>query len=260
MKQLHMIRLRVDPLSVMDIDDTKKLYRNVSDDEMYAMDWGYLLHVYLKELFGNAAPKVFSADTNKIHDGIPVLGYTSADAKVLKKDSGEFANPRIWASVDWKSFASKPIPDTFRQGQRMHFSLRTAPVIRQHRKVAEDGSVIDERVEIDPFLREVSRADPNTRLDRFSIYRQWFLEKMKRDQGVKILDVAVTEFQLRKFVRRTGAKMVKDRITKYPVRPSVTFKGSLEIADLERFYQLLECGVGRHKTFGFGMMLLQRPR
>ena len=33
--------------------------------------------------------------------------------------------------------------------------------------------------------------------------------------------------------------------------------GELEVGDSERFLHLLARGVGRHRTFGFGMLLLR---
>ena len=43
-------------------------------------------------------------------------------------------------------------------------------------------------------------------------------------------------------------------------RPDALFTGEITVADPEAFCRLLARGVGRHRAFGFGMLLLRPPR
>jgi CRISPR system Cascade subunit CasE len=43
-------------------------------------------------------------------------------------------------------------------------------------------------------------------------------------------------------------------------RRDVTFEGELQVADAAAFAALLARGVGRHRAFGFGMLLLRPSR
>ena len=42
-------------------------------------------------------------------------------------------------------------------------------------------------------------------------------------------------------------------------RPNVVLEGTLRVTDADTFRALLARGVGRHRAFGFGMLLLRRP-
>ena len=44
-----------------------------------------------------------------------------------------------------------------------------------------------------------------------------------------------------------------------PIGPDATLHGDLEVADPEAFTQLVRRGVGRHKAYGYGMLLLRPP-
>jgi len=54
---------------------------------------------------------------------------------------------------------------------------------------------------------------------------------------------------------RVGGK-VKQRGVE---RPDALFTGELTIRDAEAFARLLARGIGRHRAFGFGMLLLRPP-
>jgi CRISPR system Cascade subunit CasE len=43
-------------------------------------------------------------------------------------------------------------------------------------------------------------------------------------------------------------------------KPDVTFRGMLEVVEPGAFEALLRRGVGRHRAFGFGMLLLRPHR
>ena len=42
-------------------------------------------------------------------------------------------------------------------------------------------------------------------------------------------------------------------------RPEVYLDGTLEITDSEAFNAMIARGLGRHRAFGFGMLLLRPP-
>jgi CRISPR system Cascade subunit CasE len=48
-------------------------------------------------------------------------------------------------------------------------------------------------------------------------------------------------------------------MTRTHEKPDVTLRGRLSITDSAAFADLLRRGVGRHKAFGFGMLLLRPP-
>jgi len=57
-------------------------------------------------------------------------------------------------------------------------------------------------------------------------------------------------------VRRTSREDDRRRASRAIDGPDVTFTGTLEVTDSAAFSALLARGLGRHRAFGFGMLLL----
>jgi len=72
--------------------------------------------------------------------------------------------------------------------------------------------------------------------------------------GSKLVDVKIASFQRERLSRRTHET---DRRAHSVERPDVAFEGTLEVTDANAFDALLRRGIGRHRAFGFGMLLLR---
>ena len=75
---------------------------------------------------------------------------------------------------------------------------------------------------------------------------------MQRLGGAECTDVRVTAFSLSKFLRRD-----RERKGSHIKRPDVSFEGTLKVTDAEAFQRTVRRGIGRHRSFGFGMLLLK---
>ena len=66
------------------------------------------------------------------------------------------------------------------------------------------------------------------------------------------------QFHLETLLRRTQGerRTARPRLRK----PDVTMQGALTVRDPPQFDALLRRGVGRHRAFGFGMLLLRPDR
>jgi CRISPR system Cascade subunit CasE len=102
--------------------------------------------------------------------------------------------------------------------------------------------------ELDAFVHATLAAPRDTRLEREDVYRRWLQQQMKRDGACTVGDVRLVEFRLETMRRRGVARLV---------RPNVVLEGTLSITDPVGFRRLLARGVGRHRAFGFGMLLLR---
>jgi CRISPR system Cascade subunit CasE len=245
-----MLRLNVHARAVLE----HARHAGLCSDAPEWVDWGYLLHVYLTDLFGTKAPRPFHVDTRNITHGIPsrvpracgderedrlcVLGYVTEDPETLRADAQQFANPVVWSGVDW---TSKPMPTRFESGQRFGFSVRVCPVKRRHDK----GPAI----EVDAFRRD-------RWLDRGTAYHDWIRNRIG---GATVLRSDLQGFRLDPLLRRTQAETVADRQKRKLFRPDAVLEGLLQVTDPDRFRATLIQGVGRHRGFGFGMVLLRRP-
>lgn len=221
----------------------------------------YLVHCTLFELFQKQAPKVFSLED--VHHTaakwdteagrlLPVLCYSSVDKETLQLLAQGYASPTVYDIVNWERVAAKPMPEFFPENMKLSFELRTTPIMRK----ASDGYKWKKGQEIDVFLSKVWETDnSNLELNREEIYAEWLKELFLRQGGAKIETVDVQRFSLESMSRRNHEPKRKVTLIQ---RPDVTFSGILKVTDSKLFIRLLANGLGRHRSFGFGMLKIRR--
>lgn len=237
-----MLSLSLDPARVMAVGRRLRL-------PLRDVDSGYLVHAALGELFGDRRPSVFQVASE---NGARwrVLAYSSATASELRDYADSFADPTVHAALDWDGFASKMMPQVWPEGHTFGFEVRVCPVIRKgsagekHRKGAE----------VDAFLARCWSVGRDTQVDREVVYREWFLDTVARIGGATPENVRLIRMQRHRLVRRTQGDERKAHTLE---RPDVTLMGQIKVTDGDTFMRLLERGVGRHRAFGFGMLLLK---
>lgn len=225
-------------------------------------DTGYLTHCALGELFGDDAPKPFSIESAGSNgENVRVLGYTTANADTLQTNAQLDASPTVYEICDWDELAAKPMPETFPEGMALQFELRACPVVRKAsagKGVNQNG---DERTweegdELDAFLAEAWTRPEDDELNREQVYREWLARQFDIRGGAEVDSdaVAMTRFSIERMTRRNGPDRTPDTIK----RPDVTLTGTLQVTDGDAFVDLLRSGLGRHKSFGYGMMKVRR--
>lgn len=236
---LHMIRLDPDVARVT----RWGVAEGIGRDEDYA--W----HAILKAAFGENAPKPFRL-VERPRRPLQLLGYTAADETALRNYATAFADPAVISALNLESLAVKRLPDTFSPGQRLGFEVRVRPTIRQH--VGGDRTKSRER---DAFLAEIERAGPRQSrpdLDRARVYADWLGRHIEAG-GAKLCEARIVTLRRTRVSRRDSNRDLKGDIE----GPDATFVGTLAISEPEMFRRLLARGVGRHRAFGFGMLLLK---
>jgi CRISPR system Cascade subunit CasE len=256
--------------------------------DAWSVDLGYLVHALFAEMFGESAPKPFdiqdqrnAADQDKAagpdESGrlLSVLAYAPIDHSTLAAraaiDQG---------AIVWHAARTRQMP-AFDTGTRLGFRLRACPAVRvgkQHPRLAPGA-------EVDPYLALVQRnlaeamrlapTDSEKALRpavlretaaREVVYREWVearvgaaatLEATRltglRDARLWRKGVPQTEpartMHGRARASRDGRAVIGRR--------EAVFEGTLRVADPALFAALLARGVGRHRAFGFGMLLLR---
>lgn len=246
---LHLVRLRV---------DAQKLYRFARRSRATAreFDEGYAVHALLAALFDHGAPEAERVAPKPFHVTgtdqrvMEVLGYASLDHQALVERAQSFADPAAWGVCDLDGAASKPMPAAFPAGTRLGFTVRACPI----RRVAKRGPMERERAEVDAFLAKSWEVGREVPLDREAVYRAWLEEEIAKDGAAAVVEARTTSFQLGRLHRRTQGEERRGHRTS---RPDVTFDGVLEVKDPEAFARRLARGLGRHRAFGFGMLLLK---
>lgn len=237
---MHMIDLRLWPDRLVRHAQTQG--HNRAHDE----DLGYAIHSWLKDALGELAPRTFRPMEQR--DGsIRLLGYDKADADAIREHVQRFATPQAMAVCDWDSAASKPIDGiAWREGQTLGFEVRTCPVVR---------GKLGER---DAFLAQLPDGGEPTANSRAGVYRDWLVSRL---YGAASLDEGTFNLKAFRLVStwRQGCSAGKqDRRTgRRVVRPDALLSGRVTVRDPDAFQTLLYNGIGRHRAFGFGMLLLR---
>src|SRR5206468_4103770 len=93
---------------------------------------------------------------------------------------------------------------------------------------------------------------------REQVYRDWLATKVNKTgvTGAVLERVRIAAISRERLVRRTHGNERKARRLE---RPDVRFEGDLAIVDGERFHNWLGHGIGRHRAFGFGALILVPP-
>ena len=257
---LHLVRLE---------PETKWLARLAQEPGLRDTehDPGYLWHLALRRTFGAAAPqpfRVFEPDPETgEHRPLHLLGYAAVDEAALRAARAEAAaeDGQVFPAA---GIASKPLPDAFAAGRMLAFSTRVCPIVRTLRT---DGA---KKRELDAFIH-VASADPEApKPDRGEVYRDWLRGRL-HEGGARLLEAQLASFRLAGLVRRrhaspsgrtateegTPKRLLAQRARMAARRPDATMDGLLEVRDPERFQTLLARGVGRHRAFGFGLLLLR---
>jgi CRISPR system Cascade subunit CasE len=240
---LYMLRLCLDTAGLFELGRRRHL-------PLREIDVGYLAHCALGELFGEGAPKPFHLENGR--RVVSLLAYSPAGAEELRRRADTFATPEVHAICDWGRFAAKPMPSSWEAGVRYGFRVRTCPVVRMMR----DGEKHRRGAEVDAFLARCWQLGDGTPVDREAVYREWLTAELERRGGAILREFRMTSFQRERLVRRTGV----ERRAAIRERPDATMEGVIEVSDGAAFGELLRRGIGRHRSFGFGMLLLRPAR
>ncbi len=207
-------------------------------------DYGYALHGLLSAAFGEQAPKPF----RYLGGRQGLLAYTEASLDVLRMNAS-LATPDVARALGLDNFDARQFPSVWKEGQALGFEVRVRPVIR-----AKDGR------ERDAFLHAVDAIpaeEGNGIAQRAVIYSDWLAKQFAVDGAAQINQAQMEEFRLTRVLRKASAGENGKRKPLAVTGPDAVFKGQLQVGSPEAFARLLARGVGRHRAFGFGMLLLR---
>ncbi len=215
------------------------------------LDDGYLAHCLLTELWQLAAPRPFVLRGHG--RTLDVWGYSESDATALKDHARLFGDPAtIEALGGVEEIASRTVP-TVAPGRRVGFLLRACPIAR----LANSTNGNHHGAEVDVFLAKAFSAGSGGRPSREDAYRQWLIDHLNHaSSGIRSVNVRVAAFARTRLVRRTQGV---ERRAMTLERPDVRFEGEVVVEDGDVFRNFLARGVGRHKAFGFGAVILVPP-
>src|SRR5699024_6320809 len=92
-------------------------------------------------------------------------------------------------------------------------------------------------------------------IDREETYINWLRRQFEIRGGAEFILARMKRFSIERMSRRNHTSKRKLKTIQ---RPDVTLAGKLKITDGKVFKELLKSGIGRHKSFGFGMLKIRR--
>lgn len=214
-------------------------------------DPGYAVHALLGAAFGAAAPRPFRL----FESGRGLLAYSQASPESLQAHA-ELAPPDVHRALGLGSLQGRAVPSAWPVGRLLGFEVRVRPVIRTR----DQAGRVRER---DALLHAIEQPNATREpVDREQIYRRWLqvalLGKTADGAGptASLLECRMTSMRRTRVFRRTQGDAGERKI-RCIEGPDAAFEGVLRIEHSEAFSALLGRGLGRHRAFGFGMLLLK---
>ena len=267
-----MLHLPVDPRALLRLGRDHRL---VTDG--WSVELGYLVHAFFAAAFGVSLRPFDIQEGSAGSQGgrnLNVLAYTRDPDAILGSGA------QTTGAVDWSIAKGKELP-SFPTGLRLGFRVRVCPVVR----VGKHHPRFAHGAEVDAYLNEVERrlaqeeaAHPDVRAcelkqgvlqavpSREEVYRSWLAARLAEGASLETARLVATSDALlwRRGVPKAGpARLMYGRTRPAHAgraamgRREAVFEGVLRVGDPAAFNTLLANGVGRHRAFGFGMLLLR---
>lgn len=234
-------------------------------------DPDHAMHCLLTECFGDLAPKPFRLIMPRGGSSGCLYGYGHAGADTLREAAQMYGDP-LQCRIVTEKLDSKPMPSEWQVGKRLGFDVRIRPVVRLQRDL---DRVPPDKLRI--FREDLRNGErefkprPGTECDAFQweavlhpkggmnrsreeVYAGWLSEKLGKN-GAASLELEQTKlvsFQRTRAIRKLRARSSEG--------PDAIMRGILIITDPGAFAELLGKGIGRHRSYGYGMLLLRPAR
>ena len=187
-----------------------------------------------------------------------LYAYSALEADALCTASKVQSLPDHLDVLSLDRLQGKAMPDDWHTGQRLGFDVRVRPVRRLSNELeAPSGMIGKKGAEIDAFLVEALRrhpGEPNGMASegrtREAVYLDWLAEQLA--------PAAALERSSSHLARFRRVRVARGRHSG-PEGPDATIHGTLTVSDPDSFSALLARGVGRHRAYGYGMLLLRPP-
>ena len=207
------------------------------------------MHCLLMETFGGISPKPFrllAPRQSGVLRGV-LYGYAQVSADRLIDSAASFADPLQTLVLPKESIQTKAMPLDWESGRRLGFEVLVRPVVRQTRNAEHPGA------ERDAYQREAEQLPKGRMLpSREDVYVRWLSDRLARQGGAKLEECRLAGFRRVRVVRKLHGPSIDG--------PSAVMHGTLTICEGSKFSELLRSGIGRHRSYGYGMLLLRPPQ
>lgn len=239
---LHLIEM---PLSLPALNrwaGQRKVGRGLFDE-------GLALHHLLGEAFGPTVLQPFRLLVSPRARTGTLYAYSTAPAEELRTTAAPLLGPSETEVISLDALRSVPRPVTaWQEGMRLGFDLKIRPVVRLSSAIETADGQIPKGAEVDAFLSETLRNDHAR--PREEVYLDWLEARLAPFADLERDASRLHQFRRVRSMR--GGRKVEG--------PEAVIHGTLAVRDPQEFAPLLERGVGRHRSYGYGMLLLRPPQ
>ncbi|MBC7165497.1 MAG: type I-E CRISPR-associated protein Cas6/Cse3/CasE [Roseovarius sp.] len=239
---LHLVELRLSLPALHRWAGQRNIGRGLFDE-------GLVLHHLLGETFGPAVLQPFRLLVAPRARTGTLYAYSAIPARDLRATVALSIGPAETEVVSLDALRSIERPEaTWQEGMRLGFDLKSRPTVRLASPLEGRDMQFAKGAELDAFLSETLRNDHAR--PREEVYLDWL--------AARLAPVAALErdcsrlHQFRRVRSLRGGRRVEG--------PEAVIHGTLTVCDPPGFARLLARGVGRHRSYGYGMLLLRPPQ
>ena len=214
------------------------------------LDAGRALHHLLGETFrpGSLQPfRLFVPDRQRRGN---LYAYTAVSEAVLRSDFAACAAPETAHVLHLPDLAVRALPVAWHRGARYGFDVRLRPVVRLAKEIVTPEARWTRGAELDAWFALRLRArgtDIDALPSRDAVYLSWLAKLLA---PAATLDRANT-----RIAQRHRRDIVRGRTT---IRGcDIVVHGTFAVGDPGAFAGMLRRGIGRHRAYGYGMVLLR---
>jgi len=236
---LHLVELPVEPAA---------LHRWAGHRDLpgRGRDEGLVLHHLLTEVFGPGTLQPFRLMVAPRARNATLYAYTAQSADQLRTGAEATIPPTASEVIALDRLRSLPRPvESWRAGMRLGFDLKARPVVRLLKPLEAGRETFSKGAEVDAFLAETVRNDQAR--PREAVYLDWLAARFGDAATLEPPVSRLASFQRTRITR--GGRSIEG--------PEAVFHGTLTVTDPVRFAEMLARGVGRHRAYGYGMLLLR---
>ena len=199
-------------------------------------DTGHALHCLLTETLGAVAPSHFRLMTRRHSDDATLYGYCRHDSEEIRRQHQAFASPAQDQAIPATAIQTKVMPTEWPDATDIAFELRCRPLRQHHTKELDAYSWLKEK-------------QPDSDVSRVDAYVDWLEEQFEKRGTAVMKRASIEQYQQ----SRTWTS--PNHAT--PFLPETVMRGVITITDGKNFTQTLATGLGRHRAYGFGMLLIK---
>ncbi len=246
--------------------DLRKFHRWTSNRELIrkgVFDRGYAFHVFLSSTFGKSMLQPFRIFAPTQGRTASIYAYSTKDKSSLKEIADLVATPDCLEVLNFEDILSKPMRFEFPSGQEIGFDVRIRPVRRLIRDLYDSKSqkTFSKGSEMDVFSVNAIRRYPEGWIEKESVARKqgesrskvyidWLIERMGNSVTIDLENCSLRSYERTRLWR--GDKVGFEG-------PDAVIQGNLIVNRVEEFATQVRDGIGRHRAYGYGMLLLRPP-